>query len=79
MKYRVSMPYVCYVTVETEADNSQLAIGNAYYDGCIRGYCGTGASGKIIIVSGDNFKIEVVVDPGNGSTVEHEIYVEEIK
>lgn len=57
MKYRVTIPYACFVTVEVEADNAEAAKEAAFEAAWISGYVGNGGSGKLIGVYGSNVSI----------------------
>lgn len=58
MKYRVTIPYACFVTVEVEADSEDAAEELAFEEGYISQYCGNGGCDKLIGVAGGNCSIE---------------------
>ena len=58
-RYRVSIPYACWVTVDVEAENEEEAIEAAFDNGAIGHFCGNGGNDKLIGVYGDNVSIDV--------------------
>ena len=66
MKYRVTIPYACWVTVEVEASNEEEAEELAFEDSGITGNCGNGGNDKLIGVYGENVSIEAGDDPLEG-------------
>lgn len=72
MKYRVSIPYLCYVTVTVDAGNEDEAVEKACDDGSIASYGGTD---KLVGVSSKNASIEAPDSPFEGCGCE--ITVEE--
>ena len=57
-KYRVTVPFACFVSVEIEADNEDDAKDQAEQEVSIGGYAGNGGTGKLIGVSGTGESIE---------------------
>ena len=58
MKYRVTFPYACFVSVDVEASNEEEAKELAFDDSSIGSYCGNGGTNKLIGVYGNNVSIE---------------------
>lgn len=51
MKYKVTIPYAVWVTIEVEAEDKESAIDEAASDIYIQGYCGNGGTDKLIGVT----------------------------
>ena len=47
MKYKVTLPFVIYVTTTVEADSEQEAIDEAANDVILTNYCGGGGSDRL--------------------------------
>ena len=63
-KFKVTIPYVCYVTTEVQADDKDDAIDLACMDTYVGSFCGNGGNGdKLIGVTGDNESIEINQEP----------------
>lgn len=48
MKYHVSVPFLCFVTVEVVADSEHEAIDAGLNEARITGFCGNGGADKLI-------------------------------
>ena len=59
-KYRVTIPFACFVSVTVEADSKEEAEENGYREASITSYCGNGGSDKLIGVYGDES-----IEPGS--------------
>ena len=57
-KYRVTVPFACFVSIEIEADNEDEAKEEAEQEACINAYVGNGGSDMLIGVDGDGESIE---------------------
>ena len=77
-KYKVTIPYACFVTVEVEADNKEDAEDKANDEVYIGSYAGNGGSNKLIGVSEPNMSIEVNEESIEGVDV-FSIEVEEVE
>ncbi|MDA3855892.1 MAG: hypothetical protein PF569_06520 [Candidatus Woesearchaeota archaeon] len=80
MKYRVEIPYACFVTVDVEAENREDAIDKAWENARISHYAGNGGTSKLIGVSSSNVNIDFNDEPIDigeyGILVYDEDYVE---
>lgn len=63
MKYRVTIPFACFVSVEVEAENAEAAEEIAFEDAYPSGYAGNGGTDKLIGVRGSNVSIEAGEEP----------------
>lgn len=51
-KFRVSVPYVVWVSVEVDAEDQESAIEASFEEAFLTGYCGNGGTDKLVGVSG---------------------------
>jgi hypothetical protein len=63
MKYKVSIPFVCYVEVKVESETREQAIEEAMEEARITSFCGNGGSDKLIGVYGSNVSIYANEEP----------------
>jgi len=57
-KYRVTIPFPVFVSVEVDAENPEEAEDAAFKDAYISSYAGNGGTDKLIGVDVDNVSIE---------------------
>lgn len=67
-KFKVSIPYVCWVGVTVEAEDEETAIELAYGQARPHSVIGNGGNDKLIGVDGDH-TIEVDDEPADNFTV----------
>ena len=60
-KYRVVLPFACFVAVVLDADSEDAAIETAHDEGYIASFCGNGGSDKLIgVYPSDNADAETI-------------------
>lgn len=59
MKYQVSIPYVCWVYVEVDADDEKEAEDLAFEEGDLSGYAGNGGMDKLIGTTSNRASVEI--------------------
>ena len=74
-KYRVSVPYIVWVSDDIEADSKEEAIEKSYEEFYVSGYCGNGGTDRLVGVTSGS--IESDGEPAEG-TVELYADAEEI-
>lgn len=66
MKYTVTMPIICNVYIEVEAESEEEAIELAHEEYGVSNFCGNGGSDKLIGVYESNHSIDVDSEPFEG-------------
>ena len=57
-KYKVTIPFVCFVSVEVEAEDKEDAVDVAYDEASLQTFAGNGGWDKLIGVSSSNHTVE---------------------
>ncbi|MGD9697533.1 hypothetical protein [Acinetobacter sp.] len=73
MKYKVTIPFAVFVSVEVDAETPKEAEDIAFEDAYITGYCGNGGTDKLVGVSGSNVSIEAGELPLEGDDFKIEV------
>jgi hypothetical protein len=62
-KYLVRVPYVVWLNIEVDANDSEEAQDKACGDFGLSGYCGNGGSNKLVGVHGEHLSVEACDEP----------------
>lgn len=72
MKYKVTVPYAIFVTVEVEADSVEEAEDEAFDHIYVCGYAGNGGTDKLIGVTEGSIEVGEVALEDNGFSIQVE-------